>query len=156
MHTLLNITANSPRHLPNISELDVLLLGCIFPRFCSVTAKSSLRHVPFLGWFSMSCLTTNHLTVPLTFRLTQCPSQTQSSLTAPTERPRSPPSTPPLPRCAPSASRSSSFPKGPAAMPSSRVCSRSRRAAFILRSRRRFRSWRLCVAVIAIVLGGGW
>ncbi|KKK25989.1 putative 1-acylglycerol-3-phosphate acyltransferase (AtaAp) [Aspergillus ochraceoroseus] len=33
------------------SELDVLMLGCIFPPYCSVTAKKSLRHVPFLGWF---------------------------------------------------------------------------------------------------------
>ena len=33
------------------SELDVLFLGCIWPTHCSVTAKKSLRHVPFLGWF---------------------------------------------------------------------------------------------------------
>lgn len=33
------------------SELDVLMLGCMFPRFCSITAKSSLRRIPFLGWF---------------------------------------------------------------------------------------------------------
>ncbi|KAI9370568.1 hypothetical protein BJX61DRAFT_85891 [Aspergillus egyptiacus] len=33
------------------SELDVLMLGAIFPPYCSVTAKKSLRHVPFLGWF---------------------------------------------------------------------------------------------------------
>lgn len=33
------------------SELDVLLLGEIFPRYCSVTAKKSLRNIPFLGWF---------------------------------------------------------------------------------------------------------
>lgn len=33
------------------SELDVLLLGAIFPPYCSVTAKSSLAMVPFLGWF---------------------------------------------------------------------------------------------------------
>jgi len=33
------------------SELDVLLLGTIFPRYCSVTAKSSLARTPFLGWF---------------------------------------------------------------------------------------------------------
>ncbi|KAM0800992.1 1-acyl-sn-glycerol-3-phosphate-acyltransferase-like protein [Usnea florida] len=33
------------------SELDVLLLGTIFPPHCSVTAKRSLRLVPFLGWF---------------------------------------------------------------------------------------------------------
>lgn len=33
------------------TELDVLLLGITFPRYCSVTAKKSLRHIPFLGWF---------------------------------------------------------------------------------------------------------
>ena len=33
------------------SELDVLLLGSIFPPYCSVTAKKSLARVPFLGWF---------------------------------------------------------------------------------------------------------
>lgn len=33
------------------SELDVLLLGTIFPQYCAVTAKSSLKRVPFLGWF---------------------------------------------------------------------------------------------------------
>ncbi|KAK9237844.1 hypothetical protein V1525DRAFT_133017 [Lipomyces kononenkoae] len=35
------------------TELDVLLLGRIFPKYCSVTAKSSLKYVPFLGWFMM-------------------------------------------------------------------------------------------------------
>lgn len=38
------------------TELDVLLLGTIFPKYCSVTAKSSLKWTPFLGWFSMSPL----------------------------------------------------------------------------------------------------
>ncbi|KAH8425524.1 1-acylglycerol-3-phosphate O-acyltransferase SLC1 [Aspergillus melleus] len=33
------------------SELDVLMLGAVFPPYCSVTAKKSLRHVPVLGWF---------------------------------------------------------------------------------------------------------
>lgn len=33
------------------TELDVLLLGAIFPPYCSVTAKSSLKRIPFLGWF---------------------------------------------------------------------------------------------------------
>lgn len=33
------------------SELDVLMLGTIFPRHCSVTAKKSLKNIPFLGWF---------------------------------------------------------------------------------------------------------
>jgi len=34
-------------------ELDVLMLGCMFPPYCSVTSKSSLKYYPFLGWFSM-------------------------------------------------------------------------------------------------------
>jgi len=33
------------------TELDVLLLGAIWPLHCSVTAKKSLRNIPFLGWF---------------------------------------------------------------------------------------------------------
>ncbi|ROT36010.1 1-acyl-sn-glycerol-3-phosphate acyltransferase beta [Sodiomyces alkalinus F11] len=33
------------------TELDVLMLGCLFPKYCSVTAKASLRNIPFLGWF---------------------------------------------------------------------------------------------------------
>ncbi|KAK6950303.1 hypothetical protein Daesc_008629 [Daldinia eschscholtzii] len=33
------------------SELDVLMLGCMFPKYCSVTAKKALKYVPFLGWF---------------------------------------------------------------------------------------------------------
>jgi len=33
------------------TELDVLMLGWIWPQHCSVTAKKSLRNVPFLGWF---------------------------------------------------------------------------------------------------------
>jgi lysophosphatidate acyltransferase len=33
------------------TELDVLLLGAVWPLHCSVTAKKSLRHVPFLGWY---------------------------------------------------------------------------------------------------------
>ncbi|RJE25167.1 acyltransferase [Aspergillus sclerotialis] len=33
------------------TELDVLMLGTIFPPYCSVTAKKSLSHIPFLGWF---------------------------------------------------------------------------------------------------------
>ena len=33
-------------------ELDVLLLGTVFPPYCSVTAKNSLKRVPVLGWFS--------------------------------------------------------------------------------------------------------
>lgn len=33
------------------TELDILALGYIFPPYCSVTAKKSLKHVPVLGWF---------------------------------------------------------------------------------------------------------
>ncbi|KAF2732626.1 1-acylglycerol-3-phosphate O [Polyplosphaeria fusca] len=33
------------------TELDVLMLGCVFPQYCSVTAKKSLKWLPFLGWF---------------------------------------------------------------------------------------------------------
>lgn len=36
------------------TEMDVLMLGCMFPKYTSVTAKSSLKNVPFLGWFSES------------------------------------------------------------------------------------------------------
>jgi hypothetical protein len=35
-------------------ELDVLMLGCMFPKYTSVTAKKSLKWVPLLGWFSTS------------------------------------------------------------------------------------------------------
>jgi lysophosphatidate acyltransferase len=34
------------------TEMDVLMLGCMFPKYTSVTAKSSLKWTPFLGWFS--------------------------------------------------------------------------------------------------------
>lgn len=33
------------------TELDILMLGAVFPRHCAVTAKSSLKRIPFLGWF---------------------------------------------------------------------------------------------------------
>lgn len=33
------------------TELDVLMLGTMFPKYCSITAKSSLKKMPFLGWF---------------------------------------------------------------------------------------------------------
>lgn len=33
------------------TELDVLMLGTMFPKYCSVTAKASLKRTPFLGWF---------------------------------------------------------------------------------------------------------
>lgn len=34
------------------TELDVLFLGHLFPKYTSVTAKKSLIYVPVLGWFS--------------------------------------------------------------------------------------------------------
>lgn len=43
---------NSALGLTLDRELDVLMLGCMFPQYCSVTAKSSLKYYPFLGWFS--------------------------------------------------------------------------------------------------------
>ena len=33
------------------TALDVLLLGTIFPKYCSVTSKKQLKSMPFLGWF---------------------------------------------------------------------------------------------------------
>ncbi|KAK4138228.1 acyltransferase-domain-containing protein [Trichocladium antarcticum] len=33
------------------TEVDVLMLGCIFPKYCSMTAKASLARIPLLGWF---------------------------------------------------------------------------------------------------------
>ncbi|KAF4448806.1 1-acyl-sn-glycerol-3-phosphate acyltransferase [Fusarium austroafricanum] len=33
------------------TELDVFMLGRVFPKYCSVTAKSSLKKMPFLGQF---------------------------------------------------------------------------------------------------------
>lgn len=33
------------------SSLDILILGRIFPQGCTVTAKKSLKYIPFLGWF---------------------------------------------------------------------------------------------------------
>lgn len=33
------------------SELDILMLGSLFPTSCSVTSKKSLKKIPFLGWF---------------------------------------------------------------------------------------------------------
>lgn len=33
------------------TELDVLMLGPTLPRYCSITAKKSLKRVPILGWF---------------------------------------------------------------------------------------------------------
>lgn len=33
------------------SELDLIILGATFPKYCSVTAKKSLKYYPILGWF---------------------------------------------------------------------------------------------------------
>lgn len=33
------------------SELDIYMLGRIFPQRCVVTAKKQLKYIPFLGWF---------------------------------------------------------------------------------------------------------
>lgn len=33
------------------TELDVLMIGSVFPKYTSVTAKKSLKRVPILGWF---------------------------------------------------------------------------------------------------------
>ncbi|KFY34793.1 hypothetical protein V494_06467 [Pseudogymnoascus sp. VKM F-4513 (FW-928)] len=36
---------------PHQTELDILVLGAVFPTHCSVTAKASLKRIPILGWF---------------------------------------------------------------------------------------------------------
>ncbi|CCC66797.1 hypothetical protein NCAS_0A02390 [Naumovozyma castellii] len=33
------------------SAMDILMLGRMFPPGCTITAKKSLKYVPFLGWF---------------------------------------------------------------------------------------------------------
>ncbi|ETI28157.1 hypothetical protein G647_00606 [Cladophialophora carrionii CBS 160.54] len=48
---ILNSTRPAVFIVNHQTELDVLLLGWIWPKNCSVTAKKSLRNVPFLGWF---------------------------------------------------------------------------------------------------------
>lgn len=35
------------------TDMDVLVLGRLFPKYCSVTSKKELKRVPFLGWFMM-------------------------------------------------------------------------------------------------------
>lgn len=42
------------------TELDVLFLGHVFPKYCSVTAKKSLKYWPFLGWFSKYLRSCSH------------------------------------------------------------------------------------------------
>ncbi|KAK4668803.1 1-acylglycerol-3-phosphate O-acyltransferase [Podospora pseudoanserina] len=36
---------------PHQTEVDLLMLGTMFPQYCSVTAKTQLKKIPFLGWF---------------------------------------------------------------------------------------------------------
>ncbi|KAK4179626.1 putative 1-acyl-sn-glycerol-3-phosphate acyltransferase [Triangularia setosa] len=36
---------------PHQTEVDLLMLGTMFPQYCSVTAKNQLKKIPFLGWF---------------------------------------------------------------------------------------------------------
>lgn len=48
------------------TELDILMLGTMFPQYTSVTAKSSLKWFPFLGWFSTSGLFPRSGALPLT------------------------------------------------------------------------------------------
>lgn len=33
------------------STFDIFMLGALFPKGCTVTAKKSLKYIPFLGWF---------------------------------------------------------------------------------------------------------
>lgn len=33
------------------TEMDILMLGRMFPQHCSVTSKKALKYYPFLGWF---------------------------------------------------------------------------------------------------------
>jgi lysophosphatidate acyltransferase len=48
---ILNSTRPAVFVLNHQTELDVLLLGWVWPQHCSVTAKKSLRNIPVLGWF---------------------------------------------------------------------------------------------------------
>ncbi|KAK4078747.1 uncharacterized protein Triagg1_3078 [Trichoderma aggressivum f. europaeum] len=50
-HNVLNTTRPAVFIGNHQTELDVLMLGAIFPKYCSVTAKAQLKKVPFLGWF---------------------------------------------------------------------------------------------------------
>lgn len=56
----IRINIENPERLENLpaiiisnhqSELDILILGRIFPRGCTVTAKKQLKYIPFLGQF---------------------------------------------------------------------------------------------------------
>ncbi|KAK5080918.1 1-acylglycerol-3-phosphate O-acyltransferase [Lithohypha guttulata] len=35
------------------TELDILMLGSLFPQSCSVTAKKSIARIPLLGWYML-------------------------------------------------------------------------------------------------------
>ncbi|KAK1832286.1 hypothetical protein QBC39DRAFT_257041 [Podospora conica] len=50
-HNVLNTTRPAVFVGNHQTELDVLMLGAMFPQHCSMTAKSSLKRTPFLGWF---------------------------------------------------------------------------------------------------------
>jgi lysophosphatidate acyltransferase len=50
------------------SELDILSLGHIFPKYCSVSAKASLKYMPLLGWFSTCHGISLRLPRPWTYR----------------------------------------------------------------------------------------
>ncbi|KAL6696147.1 hypothetical protein J3F84DRAFT_326401 [Trichoderma pleuroticola] len=50
-HNALNTTRPAVFIGNHQTELDVLMLGAIFPKYCSVTAKAQLKKVPVLGWF---------------------------------------------------------------------------------------------------------
>lgn len=48
---ILNTTRPAVFIMNHQTELDILLLAFVWPKYCSVTAKKSLRNVPFLGWY---------------------------------------------------------------------------------------------------------
>ncbi|CCE61910.1 hypothetical protein TPHA_0B02370 [Tetrapisispora phaffii CBS 4417] len=56
----IDVKVTSPQNLENLpcifvsnhqSALDIMVIGKCFPRNCTVTAKKSLKYVPFLGWY---------------------------------------------------------------------------------------------------------
>lgn len=52
------------------TELDILILGAVFPKYCSVTAKKALKYYPFLGWFSkFNCFFTFFISIPFNSNL---------------------------------------------------------------------------------------
>lgn len=36
------------------TELDILMMSTALPKWCVVACKSSLKHIPFLGWYLMA------------------------------------------------------------------------------------------------------